>query len=636
MPTANDRHAERRPEMSLARPPQETTGHALKHCCTQLEVLFEELEPLASLLGEADRLAENDAWQSVRRRYRMLRAGGETPLLIATLYGPTGAGKSTLFRLLTGIPVPAGEVKRPTTRCNVVAVPGSIPAELLGDLFEQPVEWLDEVDRLRDARGSDSRLYYRTYESNGGGAEVALLLADVPDFDTFARENWRQAEAMLRQAHVVVYLCYAEGYATEKNLQELARCCRLAGELIYVFTKLDRPEAAPEFREVLLRSLESAENPAFHETRQDGRTLAEFVRRAPMYYSLRTPTPTLDEVRPIAPTAVPFRSAIQGRDAERIVRDGLREPIGAVLEDARGVLDRAERRKHELAACCGSIENDASAAARRIVEGEFPADRLLAIIQEELRGARWRVLDRVARFVQWPLSGLKVLGEKFGKIWRDDPADEIVARNQYEETERRRQAERLAEHWRGQYRDEAQAGGLLEAERIQSQAGRLAERPLPPVTRLWEDVAREGVRTWIVEHRATAWSVANLVAVAGMVGVGLVAADLVITGGVVGTLGGLALGGAAGPAGAMLLELLGRLHLRAVAEEACRSWFDERQQVLRTHLTADFARPLFHTWFEGRDRLEAAPLGRIREAVRSLDAWTRDAAPPARAGDTRS
>jgi hypothetical protein len=161
---------------------------------------------------------------------------------------------------------------------------------------------------------------------------------------------------------------------------------------------------------------------------------------------------------------------------------------------------------------------------------------------------------------------------------------------------------------------------LLSAERLGGLTASLSARALPPVTRGWEDVAREGVRGWIAEHRTAAWSVANLMAVGWMVGGVIVMADVVITGGVVGTLGGIAASGAAGPAGAALLQVLGKLHLQTVAETACQSWFDERQEVLRVHLVDDFARGVFEPWFADRDALERVPVGDLRRAVAELAA----------------
>lgn len=51
---------------------------------------------------------------------------GGREVLVATLYGPTGAGKSTLFRLLTGIPVPAGDEVRPVSYASALAVPSPL------------------------------------------------------------------------------------------------------------------------------------------------------------------------------------------------------------------------------------------------------------------------------------------------------------------------------------------------------------------------------------------------------------------------------------------------------------------------------------------------------------------------------
>lgn len=613
--------------MSLVAPPGTQETRTIHRLSANLDLLFENLLPLASLLGEQDRIEKSDAWQAVRRRYRMLRAGaGGQPLLIATLYGPTGAGKSTLFRLLTGIPVPAGEVQRPMTYASVAAVPEEISQEKLAELFSDRVEALDDVDRLRDPKSSEDLFYFRHYSptENQKNHRVSLVLADVPDFNTFVTANWERARRMLQQAHVVLYLCYAEAYADDKSVQELARCCQLAGRLVYLFTKLDTPSLAPEFRASLLEKLQA--HPLFQERRQDGRTLIDFLRQSAMYASPRTRTLSIDDIQPVEPgstTTPAFTSLLLGEDAEQIILASLREPVGSAMQECARLLDRAEDRRRQLDHRWREIEADIDAAARRIVEGEFPANRLLAIVQEELQSMSIGGLAWLGRLVVTPLSKVRKLGDQFRRIWSSDPADELKSRNEYEDQQRSLRAEELIDLWRDRYRQEAQAGGILSADAIEKVSRQLRDRKLPTVTTGWEQVARDEVKRWITEHHRTAWWMANLVVISSVIGVGLLAADLVITGGVVGTLGGLALGGAGGPAGAALLRLLGSLHLQAVAEKACRSWFDERQIVLKDHLVNDLGRPLFHQWFDDRQRLANARLEDCRRASRDLESWCR-------------
>src|SRR5438105_4646740 len=64
-----------------------------------------EFPRVFDLLRPTDSLESIEGWLAMVKRHDAFEHQGGEPALVATLYGPTGAGKSTLFRLLTGVQV---------------------------------------------------------------------------------------------------------------------------------------------------------------------------------------------------------------------------------------------------------------------------------------------------------------------------------------------------------------------------------------------------------------------------------------------------------------------------------------------------------------------------------------------------
>src|SRR6266850_1298758 len=91
-----------------------------------VEGLVRHFPEIFVLLHPEQSLDTVDGWSAMVQRSEALQAQGRKPVLVATLYGPTGAGKSTLFRLLTGVPVPAGSDVRPVSYASVVVVPPNL------------------------------------------------------------------------------------------------------------------------------------------------------------------------------------------------------------------------------------------------------------------------------------------------------------------------------------------------------------------------------------------------------------------------------------------------------------------------------------------------------------------------------
>ncbi|HVF32383.1 MAG TPA: GTPase [Acidimicrobiales bacterium] len=150
------------------------------------------------------------------------RLGHGSDRTVVALAGATGSGKSSLFNALAGADLSTVGVRRPTTSTTSAAWWGGDATALL--------DWL-EVDR-RHHRGTDERL-------------DGLVLLDLPDHDSTAREHRREVDRVVAVADVVVWVLdpqkYADAAVHERYLRPLAGH---AGVLLVSLHQADRLDAA--------------------------------------------------------------------------------------------------------------------------------------------------------------------------------------------------------------------------------------------------------------------------------------------------------------------------------------------------------------------------------------------------------
>lgn len=172
-------------------------------------VMPPEIAPTATLRAEIDRLA--DALDEVRfdlevarqatrraapfrgsdlsRRYLLPRLRDLDAPLLVVVFGPTGAGKSTLVNSLAGAVVSEPGALRPTTR--------------------RPVVWCHtrNVDRAAAIDGDP------VVVSDDHPLLEHLTIVDTPDLDSYMAEHRQMAEALLRIADGAVFVTTPQRYA---------------------------------------------------------------------------------------------------------------------------------------------------------------------------------------------------------------------------------------------------------------------------------------------------------------------------------------------------------------------------------------------------------------------------------------
>lgn len=600
-----------------------------------VQVLLAEVPGIHAALEAAAPLDQLPGWPELNRRPRQFVERDGAPILVATLLGPTGAGKSTVFRMLTGIDVPVGAV-RPVTRQCAVAVPESVAdPELLQSLFPgcliQPLENPEQLQRVSEpSTGSQQPegmpLFYKANAATDE-QRIKLILADVPDFNSVEQANWARVAAMLSRAEVVVFVTYSESYKDKSTVDHLLTACRHAGHLIYLLNKTpDHPvravRVATEIRDDLLRYAQG--DPEFQARRSgDGATFFEFLKAAPFYYA-----PFSSEAQKLAPESIqaigretpPFSSFLGGLDAMRILKDSLLEVAHTGVRSCRALLEQAERERLDLLRRIEDARTELRRKAEFISGSEFPIQEMLAIAIRAAEECRPRPLQYIGRITGGlATAGVRVIGELRRFIQKQKELShekrELRDRESLERERLHQSCEWLTDHWRGTYPEEA--GRLLSASRCAETRQHLAEQDLPPVHVDWQEFVRKQTMVWARKHWVLSNALSALKDVLTLGGVAAVALDLTVAGGA--ALGIVTAAGAGSVGAGLVVDLFDRLRMGTVLREADAEWRSKRSDQIEQHLEQYFADPLFlGVWKERVQRLEAAPVNRCFAACNAL------------------
>jgi energy-coupling factor transporter ATP-binding protein EcfA2 len=588
--------------------------------------LFDQLlESLGTLLDEIPRISQalgrnlNDsAWQAMQRRYRSLRFCRERhidPPLVAVLLGPTEAGKSTLFQLLTGLDVPAGVERRPMSRSRVIAVPPELADEaFLRGIFpdDQPRRLQpnpQELQQLTHPHPTDVLFCVPSNHQLG----QHLIVADVPDFDTVEEENWERAERMLQRAELVIYLVQRRRYADERPVDMLAKCCSLAGTLICVFTHLSAKNP-PEAADVICRDLlEEITNPGrderFGQRRADGRTLHQFLEQSYFYWWPFSNKPRLEDIHPVN-EAPPVLEFLHGQLSQDLVTRGFFEGVREGIEVCCALVQEARRTRKRLRRNQRKVDKCVSDAARAAAEGVVPVGRLIELAIEE---ARSYVRDKLPSFTpRWLQKVPAKVSQWFQSLrqlipWRRAPGEghQLISRDDAERHLLRDQIERLCDCLRQQIPE-------LAAERLEKCKTKLLNQTLPPPHQNWEDAVRRRLRTWARNNPKMAYAFALLMKpwylLIAWLGLALPGWFILGLGSLVYIVGG---GGIA-----WLLHRLAKVKLERVAKWAHKEWVKSRAEQLKDFISEYFIQPLIESW---NQRLQALDLSALRRCEKACD-----------------
>lgn len=577
-------------------------------------------------------VSDPSGWQAMEVRYRAFAACrqlGLNPPLVVTMFGPSGAGKSSLFRRLTGINVPVSEI-RPTTYHCVVAVPLSLcQEELLRLVF--PGLRLTRLENPEDVRQKDPRspqLFYSPMTAGNG--DLPFILADVPDFNTVECENWARAEDMLRRAELTIFVSYSESYKDKKTIEMLARCCQLSELLVYVLTKTVRRSAQNIWRD-LVASVETYEE--FRSTRNDGRTLAEFLASSLCYYSppvAPDQAPRFITVEPLYEGQPGFLELLRGQPAEQLVAGALAQSVSAALPYCREVLRKGQAKLQGLQSSIRTCEEMLRGVVEEVVKEVYP---LGAVLEEVKRVAFRRVpapfrwlgeVGKLGLFIpRSTLGAFNGLGRLVSTGDTTGAEEQQVVAQQLDllEQEKLRQGlERLINQLRERFPNtDGDEPWILSSERCHTVLNNVFRDPWPAPSDDWKAEFLSEIEAWIRQH--VFWAVAIVVSpFLTLTGLGLIAVDLVTTGGFFGTtLGTLTAVGAASSMG----ELLSKLQLQRVAEKAFRSWVKHRSRELYSHLDPHFLRPLLEPWLNESQTLEGIAFDDALAACDQMDELAR-------------
>lgn len=576
----------------------------------QLNLVLECVPRVHRALGREDAVLRGvPGWSElVGRPGRIIVHEGRI-CLVCVLFGPSGAGKSTIFRLLTGIPVPAGETRRPMTFNCAAAVPETLRDVLdLDELFPgYRMHPLMELDVLSDRQRSATDLFFQFYQDQipEPVAESAwLILVDVPDFNTVEQANRTRAEAMLGRAETVIFTVYPEAYKDAAVMEQLRAAAGRAGHLVYLITKLsasNEAEAARTIWEDVLHHVRDA--PDFQTPRGDGLRIGEFLEQANVYYAPRDISPSMEDIRPLNPDAPDFWSLIKGRDAVEVYWSNLLGVLDKGLIAADVLAREASAQCEELRRRLETSDQRMVEVSERIAGSQFPAGELVELIIAVVKESRpgWlRMITLPVSQAAGMLLSVRTLFKRFSKTER-----RTVLRDR-RQLERRRLEEAvdvLLDEWRRDFSTEAD---LFTTQRCREAARRLQEHEPPPVRDDWKEALRADVRDWSQRHPWYGSLVGTLSEMLVLLGGAALVLDLAVSGGIFGAVGQIGVAGAAG-AGSLgagtVLKMFEELKLKDILEKADAKWRAQRRDELEAHLREHLAEPLFRR--KWRERIRA-------------------------------
>ena len=551
-------------------------------------------------------LDESTGWRALRERLEVWRRRGDDPVLVCVLYGPTGTGKSTFFKMLTGRDVPAGGATRPMSFVGCVAVPGHCASsESLSDLFPQmQLRRLESPDQLKDRECPSDVFYWLPYDHAESSDAMSLIISDVPDFNSVETRNWERAKRMLDRAEFVLFLAYDEAYKNRTTVDHLEECCRRAASLGFVLTKCDEVAASIKWND-LRDHLRGDER--FAARRHDGQTLLEFFEGSSAFFSERAEAgglPELEAVRSVHGDGADLSSLLRGLDQRDIVRRSLMQPVNEALGLTRRVLAKAEdtqqRLQHRLETC----DRLATDAADRLATNIFPIGQFLEIFNEVVQSRRWWITRTISGWFAAVPRGLTRAANAFSKSKSVKPDQRRVEQGRLAGA-----ARDIINKLREEFPDDALENGILNRQQTDPILKRLRTTPPPAAGEGWLATVRREAEAWCKDNPNTSTLAPMVIDVLLAGGATAMVVDLFIGGGF-GTLttATLAAGGATAGTG-LLAKIINDLNMSRSFDASAAKWHEQRRGELRAHLKRHLLEPLCASeWRRQIESIEAGPI----------------------------
>ncbi len=586
----------------------------------QIDVILELLPDLYLKAG-----LDSDAGtklEGMRQAPETISVFNGKPVVVVTLFGSTGVGKSTLFSILTGVNVPAGDGRRPLTHRLFSAVPADLLDESsVRSIFPAfSVSFTDDTNILTE-RGKERELMYGPMNEHNGA--LYPVLVDVPDFNSVEEENRLISSRMVERAELVLFVMTNQSYATADSIRELVFCLKKSANTILLFNQVSSSRSA---REMWVDLQKRADEPGSIFREKRGETeLREILKSSPVYYLPRKEGRGLEDIKALdGQTSI--EALLKSEKGFSLIhrKTSIRAYEG--VQSAKEMLDRIFDKRRRAEKGIAELKQKIALPVGIKVSGSVPLGDFFRVLVDFSRN-RSSFLSKIFSFPSFAARKGLILAKELVRIVssrKDVTRDraELEKERLYDELSVKRLIEKVRK---------ITSEASLEVEDFdisyREKLRLFLELPLPEPPEEWEISVEHRLEDWARSHPVRSGMIPlisdSLITLASIA----LVIDLSVDGGIVtsGVLFNLGILGTAGAAGAVVAALdkfVGYFKLRSVLEEATELWRKQRSQTLSGHIFKAFLSPLAGSKMEKTIReLDEGKIKKVSDAISFLEKY---------------